>query len=290
MSEAKAFRPIGTAGWRHTLVAAVVSLIYFFPVLYIILTAFKTRQDALDVGKIFFTPTLDNFRSVFVRAAVEGAGSYDTGFSWYFFNSLFIGGISVLLALLIGTAAAYGFSRFPLRGNDTYLFMILTTRMLPPIVVIIPIFVIFSKTGLSGTYGGIIALYTAFNLPFSIWMVKSFFDDLDRDIEDAARMDGSGEWRVFRKICLPQVLAGLAATFVFAVILTWNEFLIALNLTGVETRTVPVAIVRTIGGAVGVDWGLLSAIETLFIIPVVLVTFALQNQLLRGVTFGTIRR
>ena len=281
---------IGTAGWGRTALAAVVSLIYFFPVLYIILTAFKTRQDALDVGKFLFTPTLDNFRSVFFRAAIEGGGGTDTGFSLYFFNSLFIGGSSVLLALAIGTAAAYGFSRFPLRGNDTYLFMILTTRMMPPIIAIVPIFVIFAKLDLSGTYVGIIALYTAFNLPFSIWMVKSFFDDLDRDIEDAARMDGSSEWKLFRKVCLPQVYAGLAATFVFAVILTWNEFLFALLLTGTQTRTVPVAIVRTIGGSLGVDWGLLSAIETLFIIPVVLVTFALQNQLLRGVTFGTIRR
>ena len=194
------------------------------------------------------------------------------------------------LALIIGTAAAYGFSRFPLKGNDTYLFIILTTRMLPPIIAIIPIFVLFRVFGLSGSYTGIIALYTAFNLPFSIWMVKSFFDDLDRDIEDAARMDGSSEWTVFRKICLPQVYGGLAATFVFAVILTWNEFLFALMLTGTETRTVPVAIARTIGGQVGVDWGLLSAIETLFIIPVVVVTFLLQNQLLRGVTFGTIRK
>lgn len=283
-------RAIGTAGWRQTAVAAVVSLIYFFPVLYIILTSFKTRQDALDVGKFAFTPTLDNFRSVFFRAAIEGGGGTDTGFGLYFFNSLFIGGSSVLLALAIGTAAAYGFSRFPLRGNDTYLFMILTTRMMPPIIAIVPIFVIFAKLNLSGTYFGIIALYTAFNLPFSIWMVKSFFDDLDRDIEDAARMDGSSEWKLFRKVCLPQVYAGLAATFVFAVILTWNEFLFALLLTGTDTRTVPVAIVRTIGGSMGVDWGLLSAIETLFIIPVVLVTFALQNQLLRGVTFGTIKR
>jgi multiple sugar transport system permease protein len=291
MRNPRALRSIGQAGWWHTLATAIVSAIYFFPVLYIILTAFKTRQDALDLGKIFFTPTFDNFRSVFYRAAYyQASGASDTGFTLYFMNSVFIGGASVLLALAIGTAAAYGFSRFPLRGNDTYLFMILTTRMMPPIIAIIPIFVIFAKTGLSGTYFGIIALYTAFNLPFSIWMVKSFFDDLDRDIEDAARMDGSSEWRVFRKICLPQILAGLAATFVFAIILTWNEFLFALMLTGTETRTVPVAIVRTIGGSVGVDWGLLSAIETLFIIPVVLVTFGLQRQLLRGVTFGTIRR
>jgi multiple sugar transport system permease protein len=291
METAKPLRAIGHAGWGRTLAAAVVSLLYFFPVLFIILTAFKTRQDALTIPiKFIFTPTLDNFRSVFVRVAIEGSAGFDTGFGLYFFNSLFIGGTSVILALLIGTAAAYGFSRFPLRGNDTYLFMILTTRMLPPIIAIIPIFVIFRVLGLSGTYIGIIALYTAFNLPFSIWMVKSFFDDLDRDIEDAARLDGSSEWRVFRKIALPQIVAGIAATFVFAVILTWNEFIFALLLTGTETRTVPVAIARTIGGAIGVDWGLLSAIETLFIIPVVLVTFVLQSQLLRGVTFGTIRR
>src|ERR1700689_5167880 len=222
---------------------------------------------------------MNNFFSVCCGADIQGGGSAESGFSHYFFNSLFIGGTSVSLALIMGTAAAYGFSRFPLRGNDTYLFIILTTRMLPPIIAIIPIFVLFRVFGLSGSYTGIIALYTAYNLPFSIWVAKSFFDDLDRDIEDAARMDGSSEWSVFRKICLPQVYGGLAATFVFAVMLT-----------GTETRTVPVAIARTIGGQVGVDWGLLSAIETLFIIPVVIVTFLLQNQLLRGVTFGTIRK
>jgi multiple sugar transport system permease protein len=291
MRNPPSFRAIGTAGWGHTVIAAVISLLYFFPVLYIIMTAFKTRPDALAIPiKFIFTPTLDNFYSVFVRAAIQGGGGTETGFGLYFLNSIFIGGTSVMLAVIIGTAAAYGFSRFPLRGNDTYLFIILTTRMLPPIIAIIPIFVLFRIFGLSGSYTGIIALYTAFNLPFSIWMVKSFFDDLDRDIEDAARMDGSSEWRVFRKICLPQVLAGLAATFVFAVILTWNEFLFALMLTGTETRTVPVQIARTMGGQLGVDWGLLSAIETLFVIPVVVVTFLLQNQLLRGVTFGTIRK
>jgi multiple sugar transport system permease protein len=284
-------RVIGQAGWGRTAGAALVSGIYFFPVFFIISTAFKTRPDALAMPiKFLFTPTLENFHSVFLRADIQGGGTTNSGFGLYFSNSLFIGGTSVFLALIIGTAAAYGFSRFPLRGNDTYLFIILTTRMLPPIIAIIPVFVLFRVFGLSGSYTGIIALYTAFNLPFSIWMAKSFFDDLDRDIEDAARMDGSSEWSVFRKICLPQVYGGLAATFVFAVILTWNEFLFALMLTGTETRTVPVAIARTIGGQVGVDWGLMSAIETLFIVPVVLVTFVLQNQLLRGVTFGTIRK
>ncbi len=281
---------IGKAGWGWTAFAGVISLIYFFPVAWIIMTAFKTRPDALATPpKFFFQPTLDNFVRVFSRAAVGADQAFDTGFGLFFFNSIFIAGASVVLALIIGTLAAYGFSRYPLRGNDTYLFIILTTRMLPPIIVIIPIFLMFRVTGLSGTYFGIIFLYTAFNLPFSIWMIKSFFDELNRDVEDAARIDGSSDAKVFFRICLPQIKAGLAATAVFALILTWNEFLFALLLTGTETRTVPVAMARTIGGEIGVDWGLLAAIVSLFLIPVFIVTFALQHQLLRGVTFGTIR-
>jgi len=290
MQKVKPFKKVGESGWLYTLVVSIISLIYFFPVLWMILTAFKTRADALAIPpKFIFTPTLENFASVFYRTSESGE-SMATGFLQFFLNSAFIGGTSVILALILGTLAAYAFSRYPLRGNDTYMFIILTTRMLPPIVVIIPIFLMFRVTGLSGSYIGIILLYTAFNLPFSIWMMKSFFDDLNPEIEDSARLDGSGDWKVFFKICLPQVIAGLAATSVFALILTWNEFLFALLLTGSDTRTVPVAMANTIGGEIGVDWGLLSAIITLFLIPVFIVTFALQKQLLRGVTFGTIRK
>src|SRR5215216_7144501 len=243
------------------------------------MTAFKTYNDALAIPpKFIFTPTLENFVGVFSRPYSAGADAQATNFDLYFFNSIFIAGTSVFLALVIGTLAAFGFSRYPLKGNDTYLFIILSTRMLPAIVVIIPIIVMFRVTGLAGTYLGIILLYTAFNLPFTIWMMKSFFDELSPDVEDAARIDGSSETRVFFKICLPQVLAGLAATFVFGLILTWNEFLFALLLTGVDTRTVPVAMNQAVaGGGIGVLWGLLAAIETLFLIPVFLVTFFLQN-------------
>ena len=293
------------AGWGHTLWAAVVSFIYFLPVLIIVITSFKVQNEALSVPAKFFpttffglipeqyvfTPTLENFTSVFSRSYTAGGALESTGFDRYFFNSMFIAGTSVLLALVIGTLAAYGFSRYPLKGNDTYLFIILTTRMLPAIVVIIPIILMFRIVGLSGSYPGIIFLYTAFNLPFTIWMMKSFFDELSLDVEDAARIDGSSELRVFFKVCLPQVVAGLAATFVFGLILTWNEFLFALLLTGADTRTVPVAMNQAVaGGGIGVLWGLLAAIETLFLIPVFLVTFFLQNHLLRGVTFGTVKR
>ncbi len=288
---ARKHREIGKAGWGYTAITSIVGFIYFFPVFWIILTAFKTRTDALATPpKLFFTPTFENFQSVFFRASITTGTSQATDMGLYFFNSIFIAGTSVLLALIVGTLAAYAFSRYPLRGNDTYLFIILTTRMMPPIVVIIPIFLMFRLSGLAGSYWGIILLYTAFNIPFSVWLVKSFFDELNPEIEDAARMDGASEKRVFFRFCIPQVLAGLSATFVFGLILTWNEFLFALLLTGVETRTVPVAMARTLGGEVGVDYGLLAAIVTLFLIPIFFVTFLLQNQLLRGVTFGTVKK
>jgi multiple sugar transport system permease protein len=296
---------VGEAGWGHTAFVAVIAFIYFLPVLMIIFTAFKPATEALSVpptlsptslfglipDQFAFSPTLENFGSVFKRSMTVGGAPENTGFDRFFFNSIVIASISVLLALVIGTLAAFGFSRYPLKGNDTYLFIILTTRMLPAIVVIIPVILMFRAAGLSGSYIGIILLYTAFNLAFTIWMMKSFFDELSLDVEDAARIDGSSETKVFFKVCLPQVIAGLAATFVFGLILTWNEFLFALLLTGVDTRTVPVAMNQAVSsGGRGTDWTLLASIETLFLIPVFLVTFFLQNHLLRGVTFGTVKR
>lgn len=293
------------AGWGHTLMAAVISFVYFLPVLFIIFTAIKPQSMALSVpptlsptslfglipDQYVFTPTFENFGSVFMRVMTPGGAPESTGFDLYFFNSIFISSVSVLLALVIGTLAAFGFSRYPLKGNDTYLFIILTTRMLPAIVVIIPVILMFRTVGLSGSYIGIILLYTAFNLAFTIWMMKSFFDELSLDVEDAARIDGSSGMRVFFKISLPQVVAGLAATFVFGLILTWNEFLFALLLSSSDTRTVPVAMNQAVSsGGRGTDWTLLAAIETLFLIPVFLVTFFLQDHLLRGVTFGTVKR
>ncbi|MCB1379802.1 MAG: carbohydrate ABC transporter permease [Alphaproteobacteria bacterium] len=306
--EALGFRKasgVGEAGWGRTLGVAIVSIIYFLPVLFIIFTAIKPASVALAVPPTLsptslfglipdhyvFTPTLENFGSVFSRVMTPGGAPEPTGFDRFFFNSIVIATVSVLLALVIGTLAAFGFSRYPLKGNDTYLFIILTTRMLPAIVVIIPVILMFRVVGLSGSYLGIILLYTAFNLAFTIWMMKSFFDELSLDVEDAARIDGSSGLRVFFKICLPQVVAGLAATFVFGLILTWNEFLFALLLSGPDTRTVPVAMNQAVSsGGRGTDWTLLAAIETLFLIPVFLVTFFLQNHLLRGVTFGTVKR
>jgi multiple sugar transport system permease protein len=281
----------GPADWKRTTVATLVGLVYFFPVIWMILAAFKTRQDALATPpKLFFTPTLEHFWASFHRVSADGQRVVDSGLARNFANSICISLISVALALLLGAIAAYGFARLRMAGRDYYMFYILVLRMVPPITAIVPLYFLFRVTGLGGGYVAIIAVYTAFNLPFAIWMLKSFIDELHRPIEEAARLDGSSHLKILLRICLPQMRAGFAATAIIAFIFTWNDFLFSLLLTSVDTRTVPVAMTRVVGADVGVDWGVFAAIGTIYLLPVLLIAFFLQGQLLRGVTFGTVPR
>ena len=275
----------GSAGLGRTIAAAVVGLVYFFPVIWMILAAFKTRADALATPpKLFFTPTFEHFWASFHRLTADGSRIIDTGLERNFANSLFISLVSVGLALGLGALAAYGFARLRLAGRDFYMFYILVLRMVPPITAIVPLYFLFRVTGLGGTYVAIILVYTAFNLPFAIWMLRSFIDELHRPIEEAARLDGSSELTILWRICLPQMRAGIAATAIIAFVFTWNDFLFSLLLTSVDTRTVPVAMTRVVGADVGVDWGVFAAIGTIYLLPVLLVAFFLQGQLLRGAT------
>ncbi len=279
------------AGLGRTIAAAAVGLVYFFPVIWMILAAFKTRADALATPpKLFFTPTLEHFWASFHRLSADGARVIDTGLERNFANSLFVSLVSVGLALALGALAAYGFARLRLVGRDYYMFYILVLRMVPPITAIVPLYFLFRITGLGGTYVAIILVYTAFNLPFAIWMLRSFIDELHRPIEEAARLDGSSELTILWRICLPQMRAGIAATAIIAFVFTWNDFLFSLLLTSVDTRTVPVAMTRVVGADVGVDWGVFAAIGTIYLLPVLLIAFFLQGQLLRGATFGTVPR
>jgi multiple sugar transport system permease protein len=279
------------AGLGRTLVAALVGLVYFFPVIWMILAAFKTRADALATPpKLFFTPTLEHFWASFHRVSADGARVMRTGLEGNFANSLVISSVSVALALALGALAAYGFARLRVAGRDYFMFYILVVRMVPPITAIIPLYFLFRVTGLGGGYVAIILVYTAFNLPFAIWMLKSFIDELHLPIEEAARLDGSSELKILWRICLPQMRAGVAATAIIAFVFTWNDFLFSLLLTSVTTRTVPVAMTRVVGADVGVDWGVFAAIGTIYLLPVLLIAFFLQGQLLRGATFGTVPR
>ena len=279
------------AGLGRALLAAIVGLVYFFPVIWMILAAFKTRADALATPpKLFFTPTFEHFWASFHRVSADGTQVFDTGLERNFANSLFICLTSVALALALGAIAAYGFARLRVVGRDYLMFYILVLRMVPPITAIVPLYFLFRVTGLGGAYVAIILVYTAFNLPFAIWMLKSFLDELHKPIEEAARLDGSSELKILWRICLPQMRAGVAATAIIAFVFTWNDFLFSLLLTSVDTRTVPVAMTRVVGADVGVDWGVFAAIGTIYLAPVMLIAFFLQSQLLRGVTFGTVPR
>lgn len=281
------FRP---AGWRRAAGAGALGLIYFIPVLWMLLAAFKTRQDALAVPpRLIFVPTLDHFVSLFTGFE-DGKQVFPEGFQLYIVNSLFIAATSVVLALALGLLAAYGFARLRLPGASYLLFYTLAMRMIPPLTTIIPLYVIFSRIGLGGSYGGLIAVYTAFNLPFAIWMLRSFILELPPDAEAAAWLDGASHGRILRHIVLPQLRGGLAATAIIALVFTWNDFLFSQMLSGVDTRTIPVAMLRVMGADFGTDWGLFAAAGTIYLAPVLLVAFFLQNQLLRGATFGTVPR
>ena len=277
------------------LLIAIGLVVFLFPLFWIVDTSFKHFTDVFSIPPKFvgFSPTLENYRHVFVTTTefTTGGGTTNvsTGFTHYFTNSVILAGASTALALILGTATAYAFSRFRIPGAADILFFILSQRMLPPVVVIIPIFLLFRQFNLIDTYQGMIILYTTFNLPFAVWMMKGFLDEIPREYEDAAMVDGYTRFQAFYKVIVPQALPGMAATAVFALITVWNEFVFGLLMTSEVARPAPPFIVsaQTIGG---IDWGQIAAASTLFVLPVVIFTFLVRTSLLRGVPFGAVRR
>ncbi len=308
------FRAQLLQGIRTTLVT-IFALIMLIPVVWMGLTAFKSKPDAAAVPpKVFFEPTLEGFVSLLTdRRQLTGSeleeyqqrddlnwaeelavkrGQAIIGTSKFpnqLKNSLIIASLSTILSVSMGVLAAYSFSRFDIAGKDDMLFFILSTRMLPPVVVTIPIFLMYRELGLFDTYPGIIALYTAFNLSFAVWLLKGFIDEIPREYEEAALVDGYTRLQAFRKVVLPQAVTGIAATTVFSFIFAWNEYAFALMLTSGTTRTAPPSIPSRIG-TLGVEWAAIAAGSLVFLVPVIIVTFALRQHLLRGVTFGAIRK
>ncbi len=305
-------------GGVRAFVVVALALLLLIPVYVMGITAFKNRTDIVaSPPKVFFKPTLEGFvylftdravvaasrmpefqqraqtgqMSIFERAAFD-TGQEITGPSPYVFrlrNSLIIAGLSTIISVVLGLFAAYGFSRFKVVGKNDLLFFILSTRMLPAVVVTIPIFLMYRQLSLNDTHLGMILLYTAFNLSFSVWLMKGFIDEIPREYEDAALVDGYTRLQAFFKIVLPQAVTGIAATAVFCLIFAWNEYAFALMLTSENARTAPPGI-ATMQGRGGFEWSAIAAGALGFLIPVVIVTFALRKYLLRGITFGAIRQ
>ena len=206
-------------------------------------------------------------------------------------NSIIIGVSSTILAVGLGTISAYAFSRFRIAGKEDLLFFILSTRMLPPIVVVIPIYLMYSAIGLRDTHFGLILLYTTFNVSFAVWLMKGFIDEIPKEYEDAALVDGYTRFQTFLKVVLPQSVTGIAATAVFCLITAWNEFAFALVLTevGGKAVTAPPSIPSATGSG-GIEWAKIAASTFVFLLPVAIFTFLMRGHLLRGVTFGAVKK
>ena len=294
-------------------VVLILTVIYLIPLYWIGSTAFKPRSAATTVPPtVFFKPEVTPFVKLFTkRVQLRKAVSqekyekakwyersvYDGGeriitsspFLNRFGNSIIIAGISTFLALTLGTITAYGFSRFKVKGENDWLFFILSTRMLPPVVVAIPIFLMFRHIGLVDTHLGLILLYTALNLSFCVWLMKGFIDEIPIEYEEAALVDGYTRFEAFWKIVLPQSATGIAATAVFSFITAWNEYAFALMMTNRKAQTAPPFIPSQLGSGM-IDWTTIAAGTFIFLFPVAIFTFTLRKHLLRGVTFGAIRK
>lgn len=288
------------------------SMITMLPLIWIISTGFKSSEDSIAYPpRVTFSPSLEGYVNVFTTQTLqtsEHLAANPPG-TWYeeivhdkgmvivgpsrfgerFLNSVIIGFGSTFLSVFLGTLAAYAFSRFHVPLKDDLLFFILSTRMMPPIAVAIPIFLMFRSLGLSDTHAGMILLYTAVNLSLAVWLLKGFMDEIPREYEEAALIDGYTRFQAFRKVVLPQAATGIAATAIFCLIFAWNEYAFAVLLTSGTAQTAP-PFIPTIIGVAGQDWPAVAAGATLFLLPVMVFTILLRKHLLRGITFGAVRK
>ena len=305
--------PSNRQKWIAGILVIGYAILTLIPLIWIIATGFKTPSDAIAYPpKVLFTPSLEGYVNLFTsrtRLAPEDLVALGDPTTWYdkivrrydmvitgpsrygerFMNSVVIGFGSTFLSVFLGTIAAYAFSRFKVPLKDDLLFFVLSTRMMPPIAVAIPIFLMYRELGLSDTRLGMILLYTAVNLSLSVWLLKGFIDEIPVEYEEAALIDGYTRFQAFYKVVLPQAATGIASTAIFCLIFAWNEYAFAALLTSGTAQTAP-PFIPTIIGAGGKDWPAVAAGATLFLLPIMVFTILLRKHLLRGITFGAVRK
>jgi sorbitol/mannitol transport system permease protein len=262
-----------------TIVAWVVGLLVFFPVLYIVLTGFKSEATAITLPpKLIFHPTLDQYREIKSR-----------GFYPFFRNSIVASLLSTAIVLLLAVPAAYALALRPMKKWKDLLFFFISTKFMPPAGIVVPIYIIFKNINLLNSIQGLIIIYVSMNLPIAIWMLRSFFEEVPQAILDAARVDGAGVLREMTQILLPMVGPGLVATAFLSIIFAWNEFFFAVNLAATErASTVPLFMQKFITSE-GLFWAKLSAASTMAIAPVVILGWVSQRQLVRGLSMGAVK-
>jgi ABC-type glycerol-3-phosphate transport system permease component len=259
--------------------AAIITLVFLGPILWMVSTALKVGNQAFsETPTVFFSPTFENFKSVFTKSRFGDA----------LVTSLFTSTSSTILALLLGAGIAYPLARQRIRGQQHLSFWILSLRIIPPIAVIIPLFLMLRSFGLTGSVWSLVVIYTFMNLPLTVWLLRGFFADLPIEIEEASFVDGASRLRSFFGITVPLALPGIIATALLAFIFAWNEFLFANILTGADTRTAPVGLTEYVTPTT-VEWTNIMAAGTLVVLPVWIGALAAQRYLVRGLTMGAVK-
>ena len=272
-------RPERGLGLILRFLAALLVLVFFlFPIYWLAIISFKTPDEIFSYPPVWWPEAIQfaNYKVLFKDGDAETVG-----------NSLFIAAASTVVAMLLGTMCAYSIARFRTGGN-LFSDWIISNRMIPPIVIVFPIFLLFVALGLVDTYIGLILLYTAFNLPYVIWMMRGYVQDVPVELEEAALVDGLTRFQVFRKVVLPMVRGGLFATAVFTFVFAWNEFIFALVLTRNEVTTFPVQVTHYFGGQSNL-WAKIAAMSMLGTVPIFIVVAFLQRFLVRGISLGAVK-
>jgi multiple sugar transport system permease protein len=259
------------------------------PLLWLFLSSLKTRLDLFSIPpKFFFTPTLHGYKSLFVITYKDGS----TGLSEIvgtMINSVVIAGMGTILAVCLGTMAGYAASRFDFKGKGDFMFFVLSTRMLPAVAVLVSFHIMFSRLGLADTRFGMTLLYILVNIGLATWIMKGFFDSVPKDVEEVALINGYSRLYAFRKLVLPMVKGGIAATTGFCFIFAWNEFTFASIISTTTAKTLPVRISAALGKE-GLDWAMVAAAGVLLIIPITVLFYLIRRHLLMGMTFGVLGR
>lgn len=263
----------------RTLIAWLLTLLLFFPLGWLILTAFKTELQAISVPPLlWFTPTLDNFREVEERS----------DYLLYAKNSLITSVVSTVVGLLIAAPAAYSMAFFKGRHTKNILMWMLSTKMMPAVGALVPIYVLAQQAGLLDTRTGLIIIFMLSNLPIMVWMLYSHFKDIPHEILEAARMDGANLWQEFNRVTLPLALGGLASTGLLCLVLSWNEAFWSLNLSSAKAGTLA-TLIASYSSPEGLFWAKLSAASLMAIAPIVVFGWFSQKQLVQGLTFGAVK-
>jgi multiple sugar transport system permease protein len=269
--------------WTQTLLLSLVGLFWLagvlFPFYWLLMLSLKTQNQAFATPPLFlFQPTFEHYVDL----------ALNTDFPRFFGNSSIVAIGTVVLSLLLGVPAAYGFSRWRSRTSGWLLAWILLLRMVPGLTYVIPFFLLYKQLDLLDTHVGLVLIYTIFNLALVIWCMQAFFDDVPRTLEESAYVDGATRRQAFLRIVLPLAAPGLAATAVLCFLFSWNEFLFALIVTRFEARTAPVGITNFMAYE-GVEWGRVAAGSVIILIPVLLFAVVVRRYLVRGLLAGAVK-